>query len=151
MTIRQAEAKDWAALAHLRTMLWPEGSYEEHLAELEAGPAAWGQAGFPVLWLLAEQEDGTLLGFLELGLRSHADGCDTRHPVGYVEGWFVRQEHRRKGIGTALLRAAEDLARGQGCHEMASDALINNTQSHRAHMALGFEVVDRCVHFRKAL
>jgi aminoglycoside 6'-N-acetyltransferase I len=32
---------------------------------------------------------------------------------------------------------------------MASDALIDNDGSQPAHEALGFEVVDRCVHFRK--
>jgi aminoglycoside 6'-N-acetyltransferase I len=138
-------------LAAMRALLWPEGSYEEHLAELEAGPDAAGQAGFPVVNLVAEDEYGGLDGFLEVGLRSHADGCDTRHPVGFVEGWFVREEHRGKGIGSALMRAAEDWARARGCGEMASDALIDNSGSEKAHTALGFEVVDRCIHFRKSL
>jgi len=35
--------------------------------------------------------------------------------------------------------------------EMASDALIDNELSQRAHEALGYEVVDRCVHYRKRL
>jgi aminoglycoside 6'-N-acetyltransferase I len=34
---------------------------------------------------------------------------------------------------------------------MASDALIDNIPSQRAHEALGYQVVDRCVHFRKLL
>jgi aminoglycoside 6'-N-acetyltransferase I len=34
---------------------------------------------------------------------------------------------------------------------MASDALIDNRPSEDAHRALGFEVVDRCVHLRKDL
>jgi aminoglycoside 6'-N-acetyltransferase I len=34
---------------------------------------------------------------------------------------------------------------------MASDALIDNETSINAHTALGFKVVDRCVHFRKEL
>jgi hypothetical protein len=29
--------------------------------------------------------------------------------------------------------------------------LIENSDSHKAHEALGFEVVDRCVHYRKEL
>jgi aminoglycoside 6'-N-acetyltransferase I len=49
------------------------------------------------------------------------------------------------------MRAAEQWARSQGCVEMASNALIDNAQSEHAHKALGFEIVDRCVHFRKAL
>jgi len=36
----------------------------------------------------------SLVGFLEVGLRSHADGCDPAQPVGYVEGWFVAPDHR---------------------------------------------------------
>jgi hypothetical protein len=46
-------------------------------------------------------------------------------------------------VGAELMRSAEDWARAQGCLEMASDALINNEGSLRAHEALGFEIVDR--------
>ena len=35
-----------------------------------------------------------------------ADGCTT-HPVGYVEGWYVDPDVRRKGVGKALVAAAE--------------------------------------------
>ncbi len=92
-----------------------------------------------------------LIGFLEAGLRSHADGCDPAHPVGFVEGWLVKEEMRGQGIGQRLLEAAEDWARAQGCTEMASDTWIDNELSQRVHEALGFQVVDRCVHYRKAL
>jgi aminoglycoside 6'-N-acetyltransferase I len=149
--IRIAEAKDRTNLAAMRVQLWPETTIEEHLAELEASPSTLGPAGFPVVELVAEDESGILTGFLEVGLRSHADGCDPRKPVGFVEGWFVLEEHRGKGIGAELMRAAEAWAREQGCREMASDALIDNADSERAHEALGFVVIDRCVHFRKAI
>jgi aminoglycoside 6'-N-acetyltransferase I len=135
----------------MRGLLWPDASFREHLAELEAGLTNPGQPGFPVVVLVAEDEHGTLTGFLEVGLRSHADGCDPARPVGFIEGWFVVEEDRKKGIGRALMRAAEEWARAQGCREMASDALIDNPGSEHAHTALGFEAVDRCVHFRKAL
>lgn len=150
-TIRVAEPKDWTALAGMRVLLWPESSYEEHFAELEAGPEALCQPDFPMEWLVAEDESGALIGCVEVGLRSHADGCNTRRPVGYVEGWYVHEEYRRKGIGGELLRAAEEWARARGCAEMASDALIDNALSQEVHLALGFEVTDRCVLFRKKL
>ncbi len=101
--------------------------------------------------LVSEDENGALIGFLEVGLRSHADGCDPARPVGFVEGWFVQEEFRNRGIGRELMRSAENWTRAQGCVEMASDALIDNEGSQRAHAALGFDVVDRCVHFRKGL
>jgi len=100
---------------------------------------------------VATYEKEELLGFIEVGLRSHADGCDVRQPVGYVEGWFVREEMRGRGIGKELMRKAEDWSRTQNCREIASDALLDNVASQRAHAALGFEVVDRCVHYRKDL
>jgi aminoglycoside 6'-N-acetyltransferase I len=133
----------------MRALLWPDVSEQEHLSELQAGPFNLGQLS--AAGLVAEDERGALVGFLEVGMRSHADGCDPRCPVGFVEGWFVREEHRGEGIGRELMRAAEEWARMQGCHEMASDALIDNARSERAHTALGFEIVDRCIHFRKPL
>jgi DNA-binding MarR family transcriptional regulator len=39
----------------------------------------------------------------------------------------------------------------QGCTELASDTWIDNEPSQRAHLALGFEVVNRCINFRKTL
>jgi len=101
--------------------------------------------------LVAEDDDGSPAGFIEVGMRSHADGCDTARPVGFVEGWYVREVFRNRGFGGRLLRAAEEWARTQGCREIASDTWIDNEASERVHEALGFEVVDRCVHFRKAL
>jgi aminoglycoside 6'-N-acetyltransferase I len=105
----------------------------------------------PLMNFVAETSDGTLAGFAEVDLRSHADGCDPARPVGYLEGWFVTEEYRGHGIGGRLLSAAEDWARSHGCVEMASDTWIDNEHSQRCHEGLGFEVVDRCVHYRKRL
>jgi aminoglycoside 6'-N-acetyltransferase I len=105
----------------------------------------------PLINFVAEIADGTLAGFAEVDLRSHADGCDPKRPVGYLEGWYVIAEYRRSGVGRRLLAAAEEWARSHGCVEMASDTWIDNEVSQRCHEALGFEVVDRCVNYRKAL
>ncbi len=92
---------------------------------------------------------GSLSGSLRLSLRSHADGCDPSHCVGYIEGWYVAPPYRRNRIGARLVAAAEEWARTQGCREIASDVWLSNPKSQIAHEALGFEVVDRCVHYRK--
>jgi aminoglycoside 6'-N-acetyltransferase I len=149
--IRQARIGDERELAQMRALLWPDESVEEHLREAESALAGGAAGTLPSTILVSQGEGETLSGFLEVGLRSHADGCDTRHPVGFVEGWFVRQPSRGMGVGRDLMKAAEDWARAQGCLEMASDALIDNEESQSAHGALGFEVVDRCVHFKKSL
>ena len=100
---------------------------------------------------VAEVAGGTLIGFLEVGLRSHADHCNPAHPVGYVEGWYVAENFRCQGNGSALLRVAEDWARTQGCTEMASDTQLDNHMSQGAHQALGFEAVERSILYRKPL
>jgi aminoglycoside 6'-N-acetyltransferase I len=100
---------------------------------------------------VAKGSNVDLAGFIEVGLRSHADGCDPTRPVGFVEGWYVRPESRGRGIGGEMMRASERWARPQGCRELASDTWLDNDGSVKAHRALGFEVVDRCVNFRKRL
>jgi aminoglycoside 6'-N-acetyltransferase I len=149
--VRLARPSDREQLAGLRHALWPESPVEEHAQELVAIFAGTFWGTLPLVDFVAEAADGMLIGFLEVGLRSHADHCDPAHPVGYVEGWYVAEDSRRRGIGSALLRAAEDWARSQGCTEMASDHQLDNQLSQRAHRALGFEAVERSVLYRKPL
>jgi aminoglycoside 6'-N-acetyltransferase I len=148
--VRRAVPADLEVLARQFFALWSDGSLEDHRAEAAAILVDTPRSTMPLIVLVAEV-GGVVVGFVEVGLRSHADGCDPRQPVGFVEGWFVESEHRRKGLGRALLAAAEDWARSQGCREIGSDTWIDNEPSQRAHEALGFEVVDRCVNYRKAL
>jgi len=151
--IRPALLSDLNQLARLCEALWPESSAEKHAQELrlKLGGKAALVSTTPLIIFVAEANDGRLVGFLEVDLRSHADGCDPSRPVGYVEGWYVTEDHRECGVGRRLLAKAEDWARIHSCGEMASDALIDNERSQRAHEALGYEVVDRCVHYRKRL
>lgn len=133
-------------------LLWPDAPAAEHKVEIEPVLRTGRCGTLPAaIFVSFDSRGDDLTGFLQVGLRSHADGCDPEHPVGFIEGWFVQEEFRNQGIGKALTAAAEDWARAQGCIEMASDALIDNDVSLRAHQTLGYEVVDRCVHFRKPL
>jgi aminoglycoside 6'-N-acetyltransferase I len=149
--IRLAQLSDRDQLVRMRQALWPKSSAEEHARELTQILEGKAPVTMPLITLVAETSDRILAGFLEIDLRSHADGCDPSRPVGYVEGWYVLENHRHRGIGRKLLAAAEDWARNQGCVEMASDTWIDNELSQRVHQALGYEVVDRCVHYRKPL
>lgn len=148
--IRLASLGDLDQLAELRQELWPDPAPEKVARELRAMLAGEPVTTLPLVIFVAEL-DSALVGFIEVDLRSHADGCDPRVPVGFIEGWFVRETHRRQGVGAQLVAAAEEWARGKGCAEMASDTWIDNESSQRVHEALGFEVVDRCVHYRKTL
>lgn len=147
MRIRAIEARDVDAWAQMRHALWPDADADELARECAAFLVR------PTLIdavYVAESGSGALVGFVELSLRSHAEGCSAS-PVPYVEGWYVASEARRDGVGRALIEAAEAWAIGLGHSEIASDAVLDNFVSAEAHAALGFEVVKRTVHFRKAL
>jgi aminoglycoside 6'-N-acetyltransferase I len=71
--------------------------------------------------------------------------------VGFVEGVYVAPAWRRQGVARQLFAAIGDWARARGCSELASDALIDNETSQRAHRSLGFRETERVVYFTKPL
>ena len=129
----------------MRDGLWPGTSAERHCAEMAAYRSNAARAVS-----VADRGDGRLGGFLEMGERPAADGCDAS-PVAYIEGWYVDPDLRRSGVGRALARAAEHHATSGGYREIASDCVLTNHVSLAAHLALGYEEVERLIHFRKTL
>ncbi|OLP59437.1 hypothetical protein BJF93_12020 [Xaviernesmea oryzae] len=147
LCIRCAGEDDAAAWCALRTALWPDALREKHAADIAAMLAAMA-AGDKSSALLAFC-DATPCGLIELSLRhDYVNGCETS-PVAFVEGLFVADAFRRRGIAAALIAAAVDWARVQGCRELASDAALDNITSHRVHLAAGFEETERVVYFRR--
>lgn len=87
----------------MREGLWPS-SQERHARHIEEYFP--GKLHEPVEVLIAFDDAGSALGFIELSIRNHAEGCLTDH-VAYVEGWYVVPNAKGKGLGAALLGAAE--------------------------------------------
>lgn len=141
MKVRWYEPADRREYQRMREALWPDCT--------DADNEVWF-ARADATTFLALRDNGTLCGFVEVGARAYADGCDSS-PVGYIEGWWVDDDMRRRGVGRALFVAAEEWARSMGYTEMASDALIDNAVSHEAHQRCGYEEVERLVVFRKTL
>ena len=132
----------------MRRDLWPEGSAAEHGAEIDAFFA--GRLQNPLAALVAIDGSGEAVGFAELSIRSYAEDCVTDH-VAYLEGWYVAPHARGRGVGRALVEAAEQWGLARGCTEFASDALLDNEASAAAHRALGFEETVRIRCFKKQL
>lgn len=145
--IRPVTVEDSAAWLKMRQGLWPEGA-SDHAFEIASYFA--GRLREPLEVLLAVDDAGTAIGFVELNIRAHVEGCDT-DSVGYLEGWYVVPEARTQGVGRALVGAAEQWARGEGCSEFASDALLDNEIAAAAHRALGFTEIVQIRCFRKSL
>jgi len=153
--IRALRSEDRDIWVKLRHELWPKSSFKELAEDADALLASrkrghYWRTSMLATVLFAETRSGEVVGFVEVDLRPMANGCWSS-PVGYLEGWYVTPSHRRRGVGRALVRAAEEWARDQGCVEMGSDALDANRISHAAHAALGYEEVERLVVFRRDL
>ena len=145
MTIRQAKPHDLAAFVRLALLLWPENDPDELTAEfaplLERSDAA----------VFLCEDEGQAVGFAQCQLRQdYVEGCETS-PVGYLEGVFVEETHRRQGAAGTLVAACQAWARQQGCREFASDCELDNTDSLRFHLAIGFEEANRIICFTKRL
>ncbi len=129
----------------MRRALWP-GSLSDHDSDIQR----YFHSGDDRLRTFVAEEGRRLLGFLELGQRKYAPGCSSS-PVPFIEGWYVVPDVRRRGIGRALVHAAEQWARSEGFKETASDSEIENAGSLAAHGALGYKEIERVVCFRRAL
>jgi aminoglycoside 6'-N-acetyltransferase I len=150
MKIRPVVPNDRAEWLRLLLGLHPESAEEDHVPSVDAWLSGTSiDELIPSAVFVAERRDGRLGGLLELSVRNYAEGCRGSTP--YVESWFVDEDLRGAGVGRALMEAAEEWARANGSEVLASDALLENTLSHAAHRALGFEVVERIVVFRKRL
>ncbi|WP_119304483.1 aminoglycoside 6'-N-acetyltransferase [Dongia deserti] len=149
MNVRLATKADADAWLAMRVALWPDADPDALRGDVTAFFTARSEPLMPHQVFVAEA-DGKLVGMLELSLRPYVDGCDSS-PVPFIEAWYVTPDKRQQGIGGALVKAAEQWAIEHSHTEIASDSLLENKVSERAHGALGFEEVERAIRFRKAL
>ena len=150
MIVRTLVPSDRSEWLRLLQGLHPELSEADHVPSIDAflSNRSIGEL-IPAAVFVAERQDERLGGFLEISIRNYAEAC--RGDTPYIESWYVDDDLRGTGIGRALMDAAERWARDRGFTELASDALLDNSLSHAAHTALGFEEVERIVVFRKPL
>lgn len=89
---------------------------------------------------LVAEIDGSVVGHLFLTWEKHG-ACvrDDEKDYGYVSELFVREAHRGKGIGRALLQEAERLTKAKGFGHMMLGVLHGNTVAERAYARFGFK------------
>ena len=146
MPIRQLLSSERDEWLRMRRALWPD--CDEAMHALEMG-RYFSQPDTRVV-LVFDCGDGRPGGFAEVSVRDRVEGSYSER-VGYLEGWYVDEDLRGRGVGRQLVAAAEAWALSRGLTEMASDAEIENEGSIRAHHALGFRETFRVVQFLKAL
>lgn len=91
------------------------------------------------------------MGFAQCSLRTDYVEGTKSSPVGYLEGIYLKEPFRGRGLGRALAGHCEDWARRRGCSGFASDCETENTGSIRFHLASGFWEAGRIICFVKPL
>ncbi len=141
--IKQAKQKDSMTLAGFAMKLWTGHSITE-MANMFENLISDDNA---VCFL--QYVDGKAIGFAQCQLRNdYVEGTDSS-PVGYLEGIFIEDAYRKHGYAKELLKACEAWAKEKHCTEFASDCELENDDSLRFHMAMGFEEANRIICFRK--
>lgn len=143
--LKKASISDVSTVAALALRLWPDHGSEEMEEEFASTLSDENCA----IFLLCDTEQS--IGFAQCSLRrDYVEGTETS-PVGYLEGIYVEEPHRRKGYARLLLYACEIWAREQGCTEFASDCELTNEESLHFHLNVGFEEANRIICFTKKL
>jgi len=143
VVLRPQVPGDTEALGALYWDSYPKGAaavdLEDAIEEMEG--VFEGEYGTPIeaASLVAQSADGALLGCVQTVISPPWEGI----PEGpFVIELFVHPEHRRGGLGTALLLSAAQVCHDQGWHSIALN-MQEQTASEAVHLyrALGFAEV----------
>lgn len=143
--IKKAGIDDSKITAELAMLLWPNNDIND--LEKEMIKYINSDNGAVFIYL----SETIPVGFAQCNLRNDYVEGTKSSPVGYLEGIFVKTEYRMRGIGKKLLIQCEEWAKNKGCSEFASDCELNNAESLKFHLQLGFEEANRIICFKKNL
>ena len=143
--IKKAGIEDSKTVAELAVQLWPG----HEINDLEKEMINYIDSENGVVFIYFNENIGA--GFAQCSLRNDYVEGTKSSPVGYSEGIYVEAEHRKRGIGKKLLIQCEEWAKSKGCKEFASDCELNNTESLKFHLKIGFEEANRIICFKKNL
>lgn len=127
--IRRAEPRDAASISRLIGQLGYSAAAREvvsRLSEMEAEGRT----------VLVAELDGQVIGCLTTSVMRvlHRPA-----PVGRISMMVVDEAHRSRGIGAALVRAAEEALAAQGCYMVEVTSHLRRTEAHRFYERLGYE------------
>ena len=138
--VRVARAADEAQLARLDRASWTPQSGFPSVTRQAGG--LFFTAGSPPQAHLVGMIDGAVVGYIRLGVPSPLP--EEAHVLA-VHGLAVAPEARRRGVGTALLAAAEQRARARGARKLSLRVLSTNPTAIRLYQQFGFEQEGRLV------
>ena len=146
MTIKTIQKKDFDVWVALGLLLRAHHSKKDTEEEFKGILKSKNEEAF-----LCKDDEGNAVGFMNVSVRYEYVSGAHSSPVGYIEGIFIQEQHRRKGYAKKLIHVAEAWAKRKGCKEIGSDAYVENTVSQAFHTKVGFRQYRVLVHFMKKL
>lgn len=143
--LKKATVQDYSEVTNLALLLWPDnerGELQEDFKNILQETGA--------LIILAYHEEEAI-AFAQCQLRQDYVEGTASSPVGYLEGIYVKEAYRGKGLAKELLKECEKWAKEKGCSEFASDCELDNVDSLKFHLGNGFEEVNRIICFTKRI
>src|SRR5207247_538621 len=113
---------------------WPEGKtiVDAYATFLTAQCAAHDGR------IMVAERSGVIVGFICVVSSARNDSPDDPATFAWAHDVFVRPEHRRQGIGAALLADAEAFVRARGARELRLGVLDRNENARALYQAQRF-------------
>ena len=134
ITVREAEARDAAAVAALLTELdYPSsaGQAAERIERIAADPSTW---------LVVAQVEDEVAGLAALHVQTLVERDD---PGCELAAMVVGERFRRRGVGILLMQAIEEEALSRGCVNLVLNTAHRRADAHAFYEALGYEHTGR--------
>lgn len=143
--LKKGEVGDYKEVAGLALLLWPDHELQELQEEFKNILFCEEEL------ILLAYDKGEAMAFAQCQLRhDYVEGTESS-PVGYLEGIYVKEEHRGKGFAKELLMECEKWAKEKDCSEFASDCELSNVDSLKFHLRAGFKEANRIICFTKKI
>ena len=131
MEVREAEMRDAPALSELSSQL----GYEASIGEIEVRLRTIAASQENQV-LVACLDDGTVVGWIHVYIAVRVES----NPFGELGGFVVAENHRRRGIGSALLGAAETWLTARGIETLRIRSRSTRVEAHAFFQHAGFSM-----------
>lgn len=145
MILEELSTSNIESLAHLFTEMWPDCTFDEEFAYCSEILKDKHKTAF-----LVHNQD-SYIAFAYLALRYDFVEGAKNYPIAYLEGIYVQEPYRKKGVAYKLIHKAEEWAQQMNCTQLGSDAELANIISINFHKKAGFNEINRVVCFAKTL
>lgn len=150
MQLRNAIETDFDACLPLLQQLWPfykiNGADADFQKLQEIKDVFYRLIRNPSAGIILAESDSQIIGFLDFTFRIT---LFHRGWVMIIEDLIVDEKYRRKGIGTKLVRFADEIAEKRDCYAIELNSDLYRKETHHFWEALGYEC--KAYQYRKSL